>query len=339
MLSREQANATLERPYWRQKAQAWLPRKEPSRPPPRAPQCGPLSCVDSPNVCCHRSQLHDLRQPSAPRITHWRGVRAPATLLSGGPCPPPLWTLHLEVLGLLPMLLLAFSSCWKPLGDGTTSSVSLMTPRKLFLWAPPTSSLRRTLSGLSPVPPSTGPLVWGLSLLMVASRLWSRTLAGLHQPCTIATAASKLRLMVPTENPNPRLNFQLDGSASKLWGDSDPVCHELSKLCVSQPALSLVSPVLINGSTTHLVTQKLGIPLDSPTSIITVAVLHPAQHLSCSFQTHHGSGPEMGASLDHFLSFSPEVHLSSSIFIPILQMRTPRFREVKKSAPRHTNGK
>lgn len=30
----------------------------------------------------------------------------------------------------------------------------------------------------------------------------------------------------------------------------------------------------------------------------------------------------MGANLDHFLFFSPEGYLSSTIFIPILQMRT-----------------
>ena len=147
------------------------PKSPPGPHSRHAPQCGPLSCVDSPNLCCHCSYLHDLRPHSAPRSTYWRRVRALVTLLSGSSSPPPLWTHHLEVLGLLPVLLLAFSSHWKPLEDGTTSSVSLMAPRKLFLWAPPATSLRCTLSGLFPVPPSTGPLVWGLSPLVVPSPL------------------------------------------------------------------------------------------------------------------------------------------------------------------------
>lgn len=142
---------------------------------PRAPSQSPpsvsLSCVDSPNLCCYCSHLHDLRLRSAPRSTYWRRVRALVTLISGGSSPPPLWKQHLEVPGLLPVLLLAFSSHWKPLEDGTTSSVSLMAPRKLFVWGPPATSLRCTRAGLFPVPPSTGLLVWGLSPLMVPSPL------------------------------------------------------------------------------------------------------------------------------------------------------------------------
>lgn len=121
------------------------PKSPPGPHSRHAPQCGPLSCVDSPNLCCHCSYLHDLRPHSAPRSTYWRRVRALVTLLSGSSSPPPLWTHHLEVLGLLPVLLLAFSSHWKPLEDGTTSSVSLMAPRKLSVGS------SRHLSEMHPV--------------------------------------------------------------------------------------------------------------------------------------------------------------------------------------------
>lgn len=133
--------------------------KSPQGPLPEPPPSVGLSCVDSPNLCGYCSHLHDLRLRSAPRSTYWCRVRALVTLLSGGSSPPPLWKQHLEVPGLLPVLLLAFSSHWKPCEDGTTSSVSLMAPRKLLLWGPPATSLRCTRSGLFPVPPSTGLLV------------------------------------------------------------------------------------------------------------------------------------------------------------------------------------
>lgn len=97
-LSREQANATLGCTCWRQKACPPLYPAEPSGAP-GALQCGPLGCVDTPNLRCHCLQR---ASPTCPQIPLSPKDHLSASFLcySGdtlwGSFPPPLWTHHLE---------------------------------------------------------------------------------------------------------------------------------------------------------------------------------------------------------------------------------------------------